>query len=150
MASGEPLRRQETARVDVHAPTPRLARRDCCGWPCVAPSRCWCSLRLTDLLERVHILYEGGREARSHHQCRLTFDAILAELFRLCMKVIANLAAKALRTLHVSCVKKKPTTLPLVSAMSTSAWNPTRTTTISSAEEIGRMVNTTPRTASTV
>ena len=31
----------------------------------------------------------------------------LLMLFRLCMKVIANLAAKALRTLHVSCVKKK-------------------------------------------
>ena len=28
-------------------------------------------------------------------------------IFRLCMKVIANLAVKALRTLHVSCANKK-------------------------------------------
>ena len=73
----EPLRRQATARVDMHALIPRFARLDCCGWFCEAPSRC--CLLLIDLLERVHIpqdceqltlsllrflplLYEGDRK----------------------------------------------------------------------------------------
>ena len=53
----EPLRRQSTARVDMHALIPWFARLDCCGWFCEAPSRC--SLLLIDLLERVHIPQDG-------------------------------------------------------------------------------------------